>query len=423
LLKKSIALSFVILHVFSGYLAAESLTWSDCVKEARKANPDILSAAESVKQGESAVVSARSSLLPSVDSNLSGGRSGGDESGTGDSFSVGVSARQLVFDGGKASVNTKKSKEQVLALKYKYDITSANTRLKLRLAFVDLLKAQRQVTINEDILKRRKQNTKLIQLRYEGGREHKGSMLTAQAKEAQSEFDLVQARRNVELSQAGLREILGRSPVADTGDLVVEGKFDALAADRNKPDFVKLAESTPVVKELVQQMNIAKLGVKSAKAEFYPGIYASAGASRSSSEWPPEQDQWSIGLSMSLPLFEGGSRSADLSRARSVVRQTEADEKGGRLSTTSSLLSRWIATQNAIDRVKVSEKFLEASKERARISEVQYSSGLLGFDSWIIIEDDFVLSEGALLDAQAGAMTAEAEWIYVKGGTLENEAK
>jgi len=424
LFKKSIILLSVILPFASGRLAAESLTWNDCVKEARKDNPDIISAVESVKQGESAVTISRSSLLPQVSSGLNAGRSGGDGSGASDSYSVDVSARQLLFDGGKSSSETKSSKEQLIALKYKYDVTSAGIRYRLRLAYVSLLKAQKQVTITEGILKRRKQNTRLIQLGYEGGREHKGALMTAQAKEAQAEFDLVQAKRSVELAQAGLKELLGRSPVEkDGGALVVEGELSVAEVDRSRPDFVILAETTPIVKELIQQSSIARLGVKSAKAGFYPGVYAAAGAGRSSSEWPPEQDQWSIGLSMSLPLFEGGSRAAGLSRARSVVRQTEADEKGGRLGTTSTLLTKWISVQNAVDKVKVSEKFLAAAKERARISEVQYSSGLLGFDSWIIIEDDFVLSEGTLLDSQAGALMAEADWIYAKGGTLENEAK
>jgi len=70
----------------------------------------------------------------------------------------------------------------------------------------------------------------------------------------------------------------------------------------------------------------------------------------------------------------------------------------------------------------VREKFLEASRERAKISEGQYSAGLLGFDSWIIIEDDFVAADQALIEAQAGALAAEAEWVNAKGGTLENES-
>lgn len=406
----------------SGYAYGELLRWSDCVKETLKGNPDLASASESIRQGAAGVDAVRSRLLPELDGKASAGRSGREGSGSDNSYSYGVSARQLVYDGGKASSDTKRSMEQLQASKFRYDLMSANVRRSLRLAFVDLMKSQRQVTINEDILSRRKQSTKLIRLRYEGGREHRGSLLTAEAKEAQSEFDLLQARRSIEMARSSLMELLGRPAASVAGEISVEGTFEAAPVDKSKPDFVKLAEGTPLVKELLAQGNVARFGVKSAKADYYPGVYADAGASRTASDWPPNEDQWSVGLSMSLPLFDGWSRAAELDRAKSLVRQADADSKSGFLGAASALQVKWIGLQNAIERVVVRQKFLVAARERAKIAEGQYSASLIVFDSWIIIEDDFVQADQALLEAQAAALIAEAEWIQSKGGALENDS-
>jgi len=405
------------------YSADKALTWDDCVRESLTNNPDLVSAVESVRQGEAKVRLAGSGLKPNISSSLSGDRSGSDQAGTDNSFSIGVNAKQLVYDGGKTSLNKDSAGEQLNASKIKYEVTSANVRRGVRLAFIDLLKSQRQVTITDDILVRRKQSTRLIRLRYEGGREHKGSLMTAEAKEAQAEFDHMQARRNVAMAQSNLAELLGRRLGKGIADLSVDGNLVPSEIDREQPDFWGMAETTPLVRELWSQSNIARLGVKSAKAEFYPGIYANAGASRNSSEWPPEQDQWSVGLSMSFPLFEGGSRVAELDRARSVLRQSDSELRSGLLSAASTLQVRWISMRNAVDRVKIREKFLAAARERARIAEGQYSASLIVFDSWIIIEDDFVLADQSLLEAQAAALIAETEWVQAKGGTLENEVK
>ncbi|MDD5521505.1 MAG: TolC family protein [Kiritimatiellae bacterium] len=418
----------LILHVFlcvtvCTYSADKALTWADCIRESLTNNPDLISAVESIRQAEAKVKVAGSGLMPSVSTSLSGDRSGGDLVNEDNSFSVGVSAKQLIYDGGKTLRNKDSSREQLNATRFKYDVASANVRRSVRLAFIDLLKAQRQVTITENILVRRKQSTKLIRLRYEGGREHKGSLMTAEAKEAQADFDHVQAQRNVMMAQSSLAEVLGRRPGDGTSDLSVQGELESSKIDVEKPDFWGMAESTPLVKELCAQSNIANLGVKSAKAEFYPGVYANAGASRSSSDWPPDQDQWSVGLSMSFPLFEGGSRVAELDRAKSVFRQADSELRSGLLSAASILQIRWISMRNASDRVKVREKFLDAARERARIAEGQYSASLIVFDSWIIIEDDFVQADQSLLESQAAALIAEAEWIQAKGGTLENEVK
>ncbi len=405
------------------YPANEILTWADCIKESLTNNPDLVAAVESVRQSEANVKVARSGLMPSISGSVSGSRSGSDMAETDDSFSAGVSAKQLVYDGGKTLANKNSSLEQLNAAKFKYDIASANVRRNVKLAFIDLLKAQRQMKITEDILSRRKQSTRLIRLRYEGGREHKGSLMTAEAKEAQAEFDHNQARRNVAMAQSNLAELMGRRPGDGTAGLAVKGELTLSVQDAEQPDFWNIAENTPLVKELCTQSNIARLGVKSAKADFHPDIYANAAASRNSSDWPPDRDQWSAGLSLSLPLFEGGSRFAGLDRAKSVHRQADFELKSGLLSAAATLQVRWISMLNAADRVKVREKFLDAARERARIAEGQYSASLIVFDSWIIIEDDFVQADQSLLEAQAAALIAETEWVHAKGGTMENEIK
>ena len=71
--------------------------------------------------------------------------------------------------------------------------------------------------------------------------------------------------------------------------------------------------------------------------------------------------------------------------------------------------------------VDVQRKFLESAVARARISEAQYSNGLISFDNWIIIEDTLVRAEKNFLEAQVSALIAGADWVQAKGGTLDNE--
>jgi outer membrane protein TolC len=81
----------------------------------------------------------------------------------------------------------------------------------------------------------------------------------------------------------------------------------------------------------------------------------------------------------------------------------------------------WKELQDVIDKVEVQQKFLEAAEERARITQAQYSTGLISFDNWTIIEDDLVNAKKSFLDVQANASVTEATWIQAKGGTLDYE--
>ena len=49
------------------------------------------------------------------------------------------------------------------------------------------------------------------------------------------------------------------------------------------------------------------------------------------------------------------------------------------------------------------------------------ANGLLIFDNWIIIEDNYVRSQKTSVEAGANMLIAEAEWIRSKGEALSYE--
>ena len=65
------------------------------------------------------------------------------------------------------------------------------------------------------------------------------------------------------------------------------------------------------------------------------------------------------------------------------------------------------------------KKVLSAAEERARISEAEYSIGLISYDNWIIIENNLVSAKKSFVTAELAALISEANWIQAKGGTLD----
>jgi len=205
--------------------------------------------------------------------------------------------------------------------------------------------------------------------------------------------------------------------------LLVEEDLRLDAAETEKPDFEKLAAEHPSFKQLVAEKNMASLNVGSARAEFFPTLSASGGADKNGSHWPPEDSSWSTGLTLSLPLFEGGKRLAQVSQARALFNQAQAEERSGRDGIILTLEQAWASLQDASETVGVRKKFLEAAQERAKIAEAQYSLGLIKFDDWIIIENDLVAAKKTFLDARTNALLAQANWAQAKGEVLEYAQK
>jgi outer membrane protein TolC len=396
--------------------AEEVFTWGDCIKEARKNHPDLISAEENINQKKADKVITRSDLYPQIDASADYSRT--KTTTEKDSYSYGVSGTQLIFNGAKTSNDLKAASENIKAAQYSYRFVSSEVRYRLRSAFISLLKAQELLNITEEIARIRRDNLMLITLSYEAGIEHKGALLTAEANLTQAKYEIVQAERDLEARQRELLKEMGR---LEFSDIRVKGSFEAVDPEPERPDFDALIKVNPSLEKLTAQKNSAFFGIKSKEADFYPKVSASAGTNMSGVSFPPDQDQWNIGVGLSFPIFEGGLRLAEIKKAKAAYNQAQADERSERDGVILALEQNWTGFLDAIDNVKVQKKFLSAAEERAKIAEGQYSLGLIQFDSWTIIEDSLVNAKKSFINAEANALLAEAGWIQAKGETLEHE--
>ena len=422
-MNKYIAICAVILFIYNGARAEELMTWDDCVKEAAKNHPDLVSAQMSIKSAQADKTITASGLFPqlSTDLNTSRSKSSGGSSSGGSSavnnYNYGVTGSQLIFDGFQTMNKVNAAAENINAVRQSYNFTSSQVRQRLRSAFVNLLKAQESLHIREGIFQRRRQNFELVTLKYEGGMENKGSLLSEQANVRQAQYDITTAKREIELAQRQLTKELGRRQLTP---VTAKGEFKVNDDAREKPDFTALTQNHPTLQQLTAQKNAAAFNVKTAKGEFFPSITAQGNAGKNDTAWPPKDSEWSIGAAVSFPIFEGGKRFADVSKANALLTKAEADERSSRDGIIETLTDAWTSLQNALDNVDVQNQFLAATEMRARIAEAQYSIGFVSFNDWIIIENNFVSAKNSYLNAQAQALTAEANWIQAKGETLEN---
>lgn len=418
-------LSGIILFLFilsNAATAEEILSWQECIKEAAKNHPDLIAAEEQVKQSEASKKITASALFPQINANLNASTARTATSNTatktGDSYNYGATATQLLFDGIKTINNVRAASQNIEAAQQNFRFTSATVRFRLRSAFINLLRAQEMLRITQEIRVIRRSNLQLIALQYESGLEHKGALLTAEADLADANYGIIQAKRDLEVAQRDLIKEMGRtefSPISASGDFRVKDKT------REKPDFEAIAKNNPSLEQVIAQKKSAEFGVRAAYGNFSPTLNGQAGGSRAGTHWPAKQDQWNMGLALSMPIFEGGLRFAQVAQAKALLNQLKENERSTKDSIVLTLEQTWASLQDAMDYVEVQRKYLIANEERAKISQAEYSTGFILFDNWTIIQDNLVRSKKSFLDAQTAALLTEANWIQAKGETIEYE--
>lgn len=397
--------------------ASTTLTWKDCLEKTRLMNAEIKSAASSVEQAREELTIAYSSLYPTL--NLSASVNKGTDFNTTDpaNYSTGLSLRQLIFDGYKTPAAVEQSKLQLEKAQLSYNSASANIRYQLRSAFISLLKSDALLELTKSIAQRRKQNLALVKLRYEAGREHAGSLLTAEADLAQAEFEVDQAMRANKLARLELANTIG----LENTDFVISGNFDDDITLPNQPDFDELLDKNFAVRESKLTVDSAQWSLTSAYAELYPSLSLSASASLSDDHWVPENKSGSVGLSLSLPLFAGGSNLAGIGKAKQSLTQAKLALQTTMNTSRQTLEESWKSLLDASELVLVQKKYWQATRTRAKIVNAQYSSGLATFDDWTLIEDNLVSAQKSFLNTKASLLLSQAEWSQTKGVGLDHE--
>lgn len=393
------------------------LTWEDCVREAVANHPDLAAQSEAVKQAGSSLQISLGAMLPQVSGGLSFNNSWDENLSPSRRWNASLSVQQLLFDGLQSLRGYQKAEAALAAARYAYAETEAGVRLRLRQAYVELLRSQILVGLTKDIAQRRKKNLDLVQMRYEAGREHRGSLLQAQAQYARAQANQSQAERALELAQYGLLQQLGRGtyePLRAGGALEAPAAMDAAARD-----YEALIQKHPGYLALAAQAENARLSAAGAAGEWYPTLSASGSIGRSGPEWWPEEPSLSAGLSLSWPIFTGLRRWAGVDKAQAAWRQAQASLTRGANTLRVDLVSAWNDLHQALEDEAVQAKFLAAAEERARIAQAEYTTGLIGFDNWTIIEDDLVSAKQSALNAQARSQNAKAAWVQAQGGGFD----
>jgi outer membrane protein TolC len=392
--------------------SAYSITWNEVAAMGEKNSHDLVAAQKQLESKEWSFRKSYTTFLPQL--SASAGYSESNQVGsdtTTKSYSYGFSATQNLFQGMDEYYGVQSAYANLEYQRADLQAAKASVFYNIRSAFIDMMTAQENVKLLKKILDSRKQNAKLIQLRYESGREDKGNLMATKANEASANFDLKSANRDMDLAWLKLSQLIQRDISGEVED-VEAGPAEAV-------DLHRLVKETPDHVKAAKTLEMAELSQRSTISEFLPTLSMRASDSKSGAEWPPETTTRGWSLNMSYSFLPGGSNladwaisAADLDTAKENYSQNENDLLYSLKQTYQNYL-------NALDSLDVSKVSLAANAEREKITTAKYLNGLATYDEWSRIEDAYIQAQKGLLSAKRSALIAEAAWHKSYGGWVK----
>jgi len=387
-------------------------TWKDVFSLAKENNNELKSVEKNLEAYEWSYKKSLTSFLPQLSTSVSYGESSTASSARTKSSSYGLSASQSLFRGFGNMNAARKAYAQMEYAKANLAQGTSDVFYDVRAAFTNLFVAEKDLQLQESILKRRKENAKLITLLYESGKEDRGNMMLTLADVESAKTAISQAKRALELAKIKLSQLTGK-------DIV---RTENLSMEVTKPEDVDVravSESSPSYAMYKYTFDTAAIAADEALAGLLPSVSLSGNLSRSGSDWPPQSDSKSWSLSLSYPFFTGGAnivekviKEIEKEKARQSFEQNKKDLVYSIRSARNNFL-------NKAESLNVKNLYLKASEERAKIARTKYVNGLMTYDEWNRTEDSYIAAEKDLLLTQKESFIAEAAWHNSYGGWIK----
>lgn len=397
--------AFVLLFV--SLVEARNLNWNEAVELAAANSLEYQAALANYVSVQQLETGNLSGFLPKLSASASGTHSGAPGASSTQSYSAQLSISQNLFSG-FSDLNTyylkKTNTESALAT---FNTVKARLSQELRQAFAEFYYIQDYKKLVADILKRRTENNSNVKLQYNVGRENKGSLLLSQSYIDSADFDLLKAGHDEEVFSSNLKRMLGLPPEET---LFISQNIMRETINLKRPDFAKIAASHPDVLIAQHEEAQAFYNKRITYSQFLPSLDLAGSYSYAGSVFFPDQDRWTIGLTLSIPLFEGFKSVASYRSAAAKVEATRSSSVIISTKITNTLRQSFYLYVEALQKEKIDESFRQAAVLRAEVARNKYKNGFITFEEWDIVETDLIARQKEMLNSEKNRIIRQSIW-------------
>lgn len=381
-------------------------------------------AGEEVNQAEADLRKATSRILPNITAeayytkytDVKG--SGAFITQPGEASNAEIRITQPLYSGGRDRAARRQAKFQISSTREGHEGTKEDVMRETSDAYYGVLKAIKNVEIQKASLKRAEERLLVAQARLKVGEVTRSAVLRAEAERAGAEADLIRANNGLDNAVDLLQRIIGlqervtvveppaQPPVTASAEALVE------QALKERTDYNQRSLEEKAANE----------GIEIAKASFKPslrleGLYFWRDQDPMTTFFLDHSTSATVRLT--YPLFEGFLRKAELSEARSALRQAELRRLGLRRDIE-------VQVREALNNVKAIDALTESFRRQLAFAEEDYKMVFEQFRFGVATTLDVIDAENTLVSAQSSLANAvydlelaKINLKYVTGALIE----
>ena len=398
------------------------------VAEAMNHNNDLGAAATRVEAARQQAVIARSGLLPTIGTSITGSeRDATLASPGGSSYGLGGEINWEADLWGRLTDSTRSSYKSADAVQADFDAARLSIAGAVTRTWYQLVEARLQRELSERDVDSGKANLNITERRYQRGVSSSLDVRLARSSLASSQASLISRQQAQQEIARGLEVLLGRYPsneleaidkiptiaplLSDTGAVIGLGQPADILTRR--PDLIASAK----------RLEASGLAAREAQKALLPRLTLRQSGDVTSGNFSDifDLDDMVNSLVGSLvqPIFQGG-------RLRASSKAQAATAEGAVHTYVGDVLAAYRDVENAISaedlldaRVQALRLAFEEAVASEKLTEKQYLSGTRTIFNLIDAQQRRIRSESAYISAQRDQLTNRADLFLALGGTFD----
>lgn len=311
----------------------------------------------------------------------------------------------LLLDFGGRSGSIGEAREALLAADWTHNATLQDVVLAVEQAYFQYMGTKALVTAQQTTLEEARTNREAAEQRHKVGLATIADVLQAKTAESQAELALQTTEGQLETTRGALALSMGlpanvpydiEPPVDSGAPLGIIDSVDALIerAVRGRPDLAAQRAAA----------RAAHARVSVARAAALPSLSV-GGTSGQTSFWndPSFRNNYSATLTLSIPLFSGGSQIYDVRAAAAAAAAAEQRAQGFEQQVVYEVFNAYYGLRTAAQLVRTSTDLLASATQSEQVALGRYRAGA---GSLL----DLLTAQAALAGARAQAIQARFQW-------------
>jgi len=396
------------------------LTLAECIRAALENNPRTRGAWSAARAAAARVGEQKAAFLPQA--NILGGVRRSDVPTSRNNqpetiYNAGVELSYLLYDGGARAAQVSKAEAELIAANYLHTAAIHELAMRVREAYYDLLAAHSLLEVAQETDRQTHKHVELAQARHETGLVARSDVLKAQTRQADAALGLVRAQSNQKVA---------RGKLASAMNLELTAPFEvAPASEEAAVEIARLGDlldtaalMRPELQAALAQVGARRSELQAANAGYRPDISITTAYGVREDSFAPQDEEWSVGAVLSLPLFTGFERSYRVRGAQANLKSSVFEYEKALQEVSLEVWTTYQRTVEARQAIDAATALVESARESLDVAEGEYKNGIGSIIDLIDAQTAYTHARNQLVQARLDRHTALARLERAVGQSL-----